>query len=90
MDPDGDGSITFEEAGRLLAFTALGMSTEERNARLKAADDGDGQLNRQEFIGLCVDNLWNTPRATLEMAAENFADFWRAPPPRMPCQLAPP
>ena len=77
MDPDGDGSITFEEAGRLLAFTMLGVTADERHRRLAAADDGDGELTRQEFIGLCVDNLWDTPRSTLEMAAENFADFSR-------------
>ena len=48
LDPDGDGTITFDEARRLLAFTALSMSKEEIDRRLAAADDGDGLLNRSE------------------------------------------
>ena len=85
MDPDGNGSISFEEAGRLLAFTALDMTAEDRSSRIEeAATDAekrfgerDRQLNRNEFIGLCIEQLWNTPRAILEMAAENFAEFSR-------------
>jgi len=80
MDPDGDGSITFEEAGRLLAFTALDMSAAQREACLKEIDDegdGDGELDREEFIVLCAKTMWDTPRSTLEMASENFADFCR-------------
>ena len=53
----------------------MDVSEDEIVERLAAADDGDGQLNRSEFIDLCIQNLWNTPMEQLQMAADNFAEF---------------
>ena len=44
-------------AGKLLAFTTLDMTPEDRDAAIKAADDGNGLLDRAEFVDLCVTNM---------------------------------
>jgi Ca2+-binding EF-hand superfamily protein len=44
---------------RMLAFTALSITTEEREAVLREADshNSDGRLNRHEFMNLCISTL---------------------------------
>ena len=77
LDVNGSASITFEEMRRMLAFTALDMTSAQVDAALVSADsdDADGKLNRQEFIDMCVRYLKHYPLAQLEAAATNFADF---------------
>ena len=77
LDVDGSDTINFDEMRRLLAFTALDMTSAEVDAALIAADneDGDGELNRHEFIGMCINILFHYPLSQLEAAATNFADF---------------
>ena len=54
LDVDGSSTISFDEMRRLLAFTALDMTSADVDAALIAADTegsvggGDGELNRHE------------------------------------------
>ena len=77
LDVDGGGTIDFDEVRRMLAFTALDMSPEERERQLRAADtrEADGALDRFEFLDLCVNMLWSQPLEQLETAATSYADF---------------
>jgi len=75
LDPDGDGSITADDLRVVLAFTALDMSAAQFEAALVKADSNkrDGKLDREEFVDLCIDVLWNVPIPQLEAAATNYA-----------------
>lgn len=77
LDVDGGGTITFEEMRKMLAFTALAMSSDEREAALRAADtdNSDGKLTRYEFMDLCVAVLRDEPLESLEHAAASYAEF---------------
>jgi len=80
LDVDGGGSITFDEMRRMLAFTALSMTTEEREAALREADTdlSDGKLTRGEFMDLCVQHLSEHSLEELEAAARSYAEFRQA------------
>ena len=79
LDVNGSSAITFDEMRRMLAFTALDMSSEEVDNVLKAADsdtgNGDGQLDRHEFVLMCCQYLWRYPIAQIEAGANSFAEF---------------
>ena len=62
--PSLAGTLTLDEAGRLLAFTTPDKTPEQRAAALRAADEaGDlnGELDRGEFVDLCLTNMRNVP-----------------------------
>lgn len=76
LDVDGSGTISFEEMRRVLAFTALSLTTEQREQALKDADfdqSTERALDRFEFMDLCVNLLWGTELAHLEAAAVSCA-----------------
>ena len=78
LDTNGSDTITFEDAGRLLAFTVVDMTPEERAAALLAADVAgyaNGVLDRSEFVHLCFTNMKNVPLEQLKMAADNFSRY---------------
>ena len=62
---------------RMLAFTALEMSTEEREHHLRQADvlNSDGCLDRLEFLDLCVNILAGQPMSQLEAAVTSYTEF---------------
>jgi len=75
VDHDGKGFITFEEANRLLCFLAITSNHEQRIEAITRADTGlAGRLTRGEFCELCLDMLWDEQMATVEMAAESYAE----------------
>lgn len=77
LDGDGDDHITFEDVRRLLAFTALTLTAEEREKALRDADAGriDGKLDRYEFMDLCVTVLWDVELGELEAAASSYTEL---------------
>lgn len=77
LDVDGGNTLTFDEVRRMLAFTALDLGTEEREAALREADmeNADGTLDRHEFMDLCVTILWDQPLQQLRDAAANYGEF---------------
>jgi len=73
IDVDGDNEIDTDEVERLLCFCAVDLDPEERPNVFKKYDVvADGQLNRMEFVKLCVDILWNTPTQLIDMMVENM------------------
>eukprot|EP00967_Tisochrysis_lutea_P103134 scaffold155542_cov32-Tisochrysis_lutea.AAC.1 len=78
LDPDGNGTITFEEIKPFLAFTAVGYTPAQIHDLLHKVDDGNEKLNRTEFIDLCIRALGDVTIKRLEMGAENYYDFINA------------
>lgn len=77
---DGGGYITFDEMRRMLAFTALSMTTDQREAALREADTdhSDGKLTRGEFMDLCVEHLSDHSLEELQAAATSYSEFRQA------------
>ena len=76
LDVDGGGTITFDELRRMLAFLALDLSTEEREAALRRADSQpDGKLTRFEFMDFCVSVLWHQPLQQMKEASDAYAGY---------------
>ena len=74
LDADMSGEISRDECFSLFSFAALDMSVATRQAAFDAADtgnEGDGVLNRLEFLELCIQELWNVPMAQIDLALEN-------------------
>ena len=72
LDVDKSGGLTLDEATKALSYLAPEMSYRDRLPMMLAVDDGDGQLQRWEWVELCVSALWHYPIAQLEMAAKNY------------------
>jgi len=91
LDSDMSGEISREECFSLFSFAALDMPVATRQAAFDAADtgnEGDGVLNRLEFLELCIQELWNVPMAQIDLALENvklaktahsrkYAHYWQ-------------
>lgn len=77
LDVDGSGFLEFEEVRRMLAFTALDISSEVREKAMQEADVHLplGRLNRHEFMDLCITLLWDHSLKEVKMASSNYADF---------------
>jgi hypothetical protein len=69
--PDGDGWITIDEARGVLSYTALELTLEEREQKLRDADTikADGKFTRLEFVDLCCATLWDRSVEELQVAA---------------------
>ena len=81
LDRDGAGNLSYNEVRRMLAFVALDLSDEKREAAMRAADaDGvaDGRLNRREFVDLCVSLMFHAPFEDVEAAAGSYVEFREA------------
>ena len=77
LDPEGDGTIDFDTARVFLTFTALNRSPDDIEKWMAEADGegGDGQLDRGEWIELCLAQLWDMPQDSIELGAGNFDQF---------------
>ena len=61
----------------MLAFVALDLSDEKREAAMRAADaDGvaDGRRNRREFVDLCGSLMFHAPFEDVEAAAGSYVE----------------
>jgi hypothetical protein len=73
IDVESKGGLTIKETSRALSFLAFDIPPAERIRIMKSADvNGDGELQRWEWVELCVAVLWTYPIDQLEMAASNF------------------
>ena len=77
LDVDGSSTISFDEMRRMLSFTALDMTSAEVEEALRSADNenADGELDRHEFIDLCMKHMGGMAMDQLESAATNYAEF---------------
>lgn len=77
LDVDGSGTIAFDEMRRMFSFTAVAMTMKQVDDALLSADveQSDGELNRYEFMDMCISYMWHIPLEQLELAATNYAEF---------------
>jgi len=66
------GELGVDEATRALSYLAPDMPYSDRLKYMIAVDDGDGKLQRWEWVELCADCLWKYPKEQLDMAANNY------------------
>ena len=72
LDVYKNGYLSIDESTKALSYLATSMSYQDRLPMMLAVDDGDGKLQRWEWVELCVNAIWDYPTAQLEMAAENY------------------
>ena len=73
LDEDCSLFISSDECDLLLSYTAIDVDPDVRKAIFSKHDFvEDGKLNRVEFVGMCVDVLWDVPTELIWNAMENM------------------
>ena len=73
LDDGGEESLKHEEVKQALSFMAINMAPLEQYEVIHNSDtDGDGAIQRWEFVELCARCLWEYETDFLEHAAHNY------------------